>query len=186
MSFFFSGNEINNRYEFRQDHPTISKLVKPSDDSYINDTPRTGDSAYESTRRSSGDRYTVQTIPGVNIRQENDRPNNNFEYTRRVPTADVFVDPIRRPIHGNARTCCMEINIAVTLGPDRTPHASVISSNIASKPPSVRSTATFEDVRYVDLCFQAPENTAQLSTDGIMHRSPSQKSTGFRNGHINE
>jgi hypothetical protein len=133
-------------------------------------------------RRSSDAHSAVQrsTAPS-----ENDRRNSHFEYTRRVPTADVFVDTMRRPGHGNARTCCMEINIAVSLGPDRTPKASIISSNL-TKPPAIRSTAVFNDVSYMTLDFQSPENTAQFSTDGIALRSPSQRSTGFPNEHINE
>jgi hypothetical protein len=73
----------------------------------------------------------------------------------------------------------MEVNIAVTLGADRTPHASVVTNNYSSKPPAIRSTAFIDDVRYVDLSFQAPENTAQLSTDGIIRQSSPRNSTGF-------
>ena len=67
----------------------------------------------------------------------------------------------------------MEINIAVSLGPDRTPQASVISNNFLQNHQPIRSTAIFDDVSYVDLNFQSPENTAQFSTDGIIRQSPS-------------
>jgi hypothetical protein len=164
-------DEIDNRYNFRQENSTISKLVQPSDERRSSDNP------YESMKRT-----------GENgNHQEAHRQNNNFQYTQRiVPTADVFVDPYRRPAHGNARTCVMEINIAVNFGPDRTPQASVITNNYLSKPPAIRSTATIDDVRYVDLSFQAPEKTAQLATDGIIRHPSSRNSTGFQNKNIDE
>ncbi len=163
-----------------QENPTISSLVQPRNgqqnpdnpysvrDRYTTDSRRTGDTAYESTKRTG------------EYRQDIDRGSNNPDYTRRIPpTANVLVDPYRRPVHGNARTCVMEVNIAVTLGADRTPHASVVTNNYSSKPPAIRSTAFIDDVRYVDLSFQAPENTAQLSTDGIIRQSSPRNSTGF-------
>jgi hypothetical protein len=67
----------------------------------------------------------------------------------------------------------MEINIAVSMGGDRAPQASVISSSVSPKQPAIRSTATIEDVRYIDLNFQAPKNTAQIATDGIIRRPAS-------------
>ncbi len=178
----------DNRYEFQQANPTISNLVQPpvqrqnpdnpytSRDQYTNGSRRSGDSAYESTRRTGDHQYPVT----------DDRQSNNSGYTRRVPTADILVDPYRRPAHGNARTCVMEINIAVNFGPDRTPQASVITNNYLSKPPAIRSTATIDDVRYVDLSFQAPEKTAQLATDGIIRHPSSRNSTGFQNKNIDE
>jgi hypothetical protein len=175
--------EADNRYQFRQDNSTISSLVQQPgdrrnpDNPYTVDSRRTGDNPYESTKITGGNQYTT-----TDNRQEIDRRNTSSDYTRRaIPTADVFVDPYRRPSHGNARTCVMEINIAVSLGPDRTPHASVIANNFPSKPPVIRSTANFDDVSYFDLNFQSPERTAQLATDGIMHPSSSSRnSLGFQ------
>ena len=199
---FFSNKDTNERYKFQHDNPTISKLVKPSDgfhtadrqntdnnytvrrqndDRYTSNSQGNGNYHYESIRRAGNNQYDIQRLPGADNRQETDRRNNNFEYTRRIPTADVLVDPIRRPAHGNTRTCVMEINIAVSLGGDRSPRVSFESSDITSKPPPIRSTAVLEDVSYVDLKFQGPEKTAQLSTDAYMTRSPSQKSSGFNN-----
>jgi hypothetical protein len=76
----------------------------------------------------------------------------------------------------------MEINIVVSVGEDRSPRASVVSSNMTSRPPPpIRSTTTLEDVSYVDLHFHGRGKTAELSTDGFMSRPSSQKSGGFRN-----
>ncbi len=179
----------DNRYEFQQANPTISNLVQPpvqrqnpdnpytSRDQYTNGSRRSGDSAYESTRRTGDHQYPVT----------DDRQSNNSGYTRRVPTADILVDPYRRPAHGNARTCVLEINIAVNLGSDRTSQASVITNNFPSKPPAIRSTAIIDDVRYVDLNFQTSDHTAQLSTDGIIRSSASSRnSTGFQNKNTDE
>jgi len=176
--------DADDRYEFRQDNRTISQLVRPSDDRqnpdnpYTSDPRRTGDNPYESTKRTGDNQFTT-----TDTRQESDRRNTSSEYTRRfVPTAEVVVDPYRRPTHGNARTCVMEINIAVSFGSDRTPHASVITNNFPSKPPPpIRSTAIIDDVSYFDLNFQAPEHTAQLSTDGIIRPTASSRnSLGFQ------
>ena len=73
----------------------------------------------------------------------------------------------------------MEINIAVSLGNDRFSREPLVTSSVNSKTPAIRSTATLEDVHFVDLNFRAPENVAQLSTDGLIRRSPSERSTGF-------
>ncbi len=122
------------------------------------------------TRRPDDDRYTTD------LRQRGDD-----QYTRRVPTADVFIDPVRRPAHGNAPRCVMEVNIEVSVGGDRNSQSSFITRNVSSKPPTIRSTAVIDNARYIDLNFQSPENTAQISTDGIIRRSPSERSTGFHN-----
>ena len=88
---------------------------------------------------------------------------------------------LRRPSHGNARTCCMEINIAVSLGTDRTPQASIISSNINI--PNLQLFAQRQVLKvfvsYMILDFQTPSNTAQLRTDGIIHRSTITKINHF-------
>jgi hypothetical protein len=75
----------------------------------------------------------------------------------------------------------MEINITVGMGADRTPH-------FITNPSAIRSTAVIDDVRYVDLNFQAPENTAQLATDGIIRQSTSasRDSFGFQNKKTDE
>ncbi|CAF1283531.1 unnamed protein product [Adineta steineri] len=180
------------RYEFQpQDQaPTISKLVRPSNDShtidrqninspyttigkigesYVTSSQRTGDSAYESIRRSGGDNNNaVQRFNDGNNRQETSQRNN--EYARRIPTAHINVDTSRRPADGNARTCVMEINIAVSMGGDRNSQTALITSNNSSRQPIVRSTATIDDVRYIDLDFRSPQNTARLSTDGMIRR----------------
>ena len=78
------------------------------------------------------------------------------------------------------------MNIAVTLGADRNPQASVTTNNYSSKPPNIRSTALIDDVRYIDLSIQSPENTAQLSTDGIIRQSSPHGSIGFGNKNTNE
>lgn len=184
---FLLDKDSDQRYEFIQENPTISNLVQPPierqnpdnpytvRDQYTTDSRRTGDTAYESTRRPSDNR------------QEIDRRSNEPQYTRRVPpTADVYVDRSRRPVHGTARRCVMEVNIAVTLGADRTSQASITTNNYTSKPPNIRSTAFIDDVRYVDLSFRSPENTAQLSTDGIIRQSSPRGSIGFGNKNTNE
>ena len=158
----------------------MSKLVKPADETYTahgtgryQTRPDSGNYSYDSTRGSVGvdDRYTSS---GTNDRQ--------YGSAARAPTADVRIDPIRRSGQGNARTCVMEINIAVSLGGDRPPHASIVSHDASSRShPPIRSTATIQDVRYLDLNFQGPNNVAHLSTDGIIDRptSSSQKPTGY-------
>lgn len=179
---FLANDSNDQRYESVPQNPTISNLAHPSNerqnpdnpyesrDRYTADARRTGGtggatSSYESTRRSEEYRYTGS-----------DRGNQQSDYSRRVvPTADVYVDPHRRPGHGNARTSTMEVNISVSLGGggygDRVPHASVTTSNGSSRTPAIRSTAFLEDVRYVDLNFRLPDNTGQLRTDGILRES---------------
>ncbi len=158
---------LDDRYEFRQEHhPTVSKLVRPSDDFYANDRhyPHT------ITQRQDDNRYTTD------LRQRGDD-----QYTRRVPTADILIDPIRRPAHGNAPRCVMEVNIEVSIGGNRHSQSSFVTNHVSSKPPTIRSTAVIDNARYIDLNFRSPENTAQIATDGIIRRSPSQGSTGFHN-----
>lgn len=78
----------------------------------------------------------------------------------------------------------MEINIAVSLGgPDRVPQASVTTNTLPSRQPNIRSAVQFDDVRYIDLNFQSPSNSAQLSTDGILRQSSGspRPSLGFQN-----
>ena len=188
MNSSSSDSNPDNRYEFRSENPTVSRLVRPSDDLHTSErqtldsslTPnrrreddlrRTRDSAYESVQRSRDDQYPNQ--------QETER--RSIDYSRRVPTANIIVDPTRRPGDGNPRTCVMEINIAVSMGGNRPPQASVISSNILSKPPNIRSTATIDGARYIDLSLQSPNYTAQLATDGVLHdtSSSSQKHMGY-------
>lgn len=179
FSFLFLANQPDPRYDFQTSNPTISKLVHPAD----NRRPGS-ESNYQSARTNPADRdrqtgYDRYPTNAGDTRPEFSDRNNSVQYARRVPTADVFVDPIRRPHHGNARTCVMEINIAVSLGNDRSSREPFVTSSVTSKPPVIRSTATLEDVHYVDLNFRSPENVAQLSTDGLIRRSPSEKSTGF-------
>lgn len=168
--FFLANESGEKRYESIPENPTISSLLQPSNErrnsdnpysfreQYTTDARRTGgENNYESTKRTGDYRFT-----------ETDRSDN----TRRVPTADVFVDPYRRPQHGNARTAVMEVNISVSLGgasvgyADRTPHTTT-----NTKEPVIRSTAFLEDARYVDLSFRVPEHGAQLRTDGIIRES---------------
>ncbi|UJR22342.1 hypothetical protein I4U23_025404 [Adineta vaga] len=201
MAYTSRNNDIDNRYEFRSETPTVSKLVKPSNDFHTaerqavdrsftsnrrqdDDMQRTRDSAYGSINRSRDDQYSIQQPAGGNNLQEIDR--RGGEYSRRIPTANVVVDPTRRPGNGNSRTCVMEINIAVNMGGNRAPQASITSSNVSAKQPNIRSTATIDNVRYIDLNFQSPNNTAQLATDGIIHSSPSQRSTGYPYEHTNK
>ena len=168
--------DADQRYEAPQQNPTVSNLVRSNPDNPYTVRDRyTTDAAYESTRRASDNRLEV------------DRRSNNPDYTRRAPpTTDVYVDRTRHPVHGNARTCVMEVNISVTLGADRHPQASVSTSNYSSKQPNIRSTAFIDDVRYIDLNLQSPENVAQLSTDGIIRQSSPRGSVGFGNKNTNE
>ena len=180
MLFISADGSDDRRYESVPENPTVSNLVQSSNgrqnpdnpyeirDRYTNDARRTtggtGATSYETTRRTEEYQYTGS-----------DRGNQHSDYTRRVPTADVLVDPTRRPGHGNARTSTMEVNISVSLGGggygDRGPHTSVTTTSGSSKTPAIRSTAFLEDVRYVDLNFRLPENTGQLRTDGIIRES---------------
>jgi len=146
------------------ENPTVSQLVKPTDE-------RRGSS---SSQRADGNRY--ESVNRTLVDDYSKRP---------IPTANVYVDPYRQPSHGNARTCVMEINIAVSLsGPDRVPQASVVTNNFPSRQSNARSAVQFDDVRYIDLNFQSPQNTAQVSTDGILRQSSPQSSIGFPNKNI--
>ncbi|CAF3216679.1 unnamed protein product [Rotaria sp. Silwood2] len=200
MAYSSRMRDVNDQNEAQQQYPTISRLVKPSNDSntagrpttespytsrrpndnrYSSESIGTKDSAYESTRRSDADQYSIKQIVSTGNRQEINRPTSNYESSKQIPTAHVTVDPIRRPSHGNARSCVMDINIIVSFGGDRTAQGSYVTKTYTTKPPAIRSTATIDDVHYVDLRFQTPQNTAQLQTDGILRSSPSQNSTGF-------
>ena len=121
---------------------------------------------------------TISRLAHPNDNRYNFRPSEpNYRY---VPTADVYVDPTRRPEHGNARTCVMEINISVGLGDrDRPPLITSSSSSNYGKPPTIRSTARLENVNYIDLNFRTPEHVAYLATDGIIKGS----SPSAANGH---
>ena len=196
----FLVNDLTGRYEVPRDHPTISRLVDPPADSYAvgrqntnhsyisrrdndylysSDSRRTEEKPYGGARGSYQDHYTVHRPADDYYRHGTEPPSNYSRYSRPVPSANVYVDRTRPPARPHARSGAVEINIAVSFGSDRTPRPSFATNNFTSKPPNIRSTATIDDVRYVDLSFQAPEHTAYLSTDGIMRQSQSQTSTGF-------
>ncbi|CAF3431369.1 unnamed protein product [Rotaria socialis] len=192
----------NVQREYGQQNPTISKLARTSndrytfspqgdnryrtdliriDDRYNEGIRRTDDRYNEGIRRPVEDPYSIKHI--VN---GNNRPTTNYESSKPMPTTHVVVDPIRRPVHGNARTGVVEINIAVSFGGNRNSQGSYERMNTVARPsPPIRSQAVIDDVGYVDIHFQSPQKTAKLSTDGIIRNQSSQPSVSFSNTNAN-
>ncbi|CAF3599556.1 unnamed protein product [Rotaria socialis] len=155
--------------------------IRRTDDRYNEGIRRTDDRYNEGIRRPVEDPYSIKHI--VN---GNNRPTTNYESSKPMPTTHVVVDPIRRPVHGNARTGVVEINIAVSFGGNRNSQGSYERMNTVARPsPPIRSQAVIDDVGYVDIHFQSPQKTAKLSTDGIIRNQSSQPSVSFSNTNAN-
>lgn len=95
-------------------------------------------------------------------------PVQRENYGQRIPTTNVSIDPIRRPHHGSARSCVLEINIAVNLPGNRASR----DVNVYAPEPTgpIRSTATIEDAHRVNLVLQPRSSAIHLSTDGYLQR----------------
>jgi hypothetical protein len=105
--------------------------------------------------------------------------NDSKNYPSSVPTVNVNIDPVRHASHGNARTCVIEINIAVNLGNDRTSRGPLVTSSMSSATRPVTSTATVDHFRYIDLNVDGFDKVAQVSTDGFIQQASSTRSTAF-------
>ena len=158
LFFSVQNLDIDDRYSNVNENATVSKLVRPD--------PVNNQS--ETERYYNNDRYTpIKSTASPSRREPNDRP---------IPTTNIYVDPTRRPHHGNARTCVMEINISVNLGGK----SSIRESTLATRPTPVRSTTTIQDVHHIDLDFRAPEHVAHLSTDGLIQHPTLENSTPYK------
>ncbi|CAF3549398.1 unnamed protein product [Rotaria sp. Silwood1] len=154
---------------------------RPNDYRYPSESTRPTEYPYGSTRPRDDDKYSIgQLVRPRPIREDVYQPSSCCEYSKPVPTANIIADPIRRPYYGNARPGNLNISIKVNVGGSNRPaQVSYVTNDYASKPPAIRSAATFDNVHYLDLNFQSPQQTARVTTDGILRSTPLQNSTGF-------
>jgi hypothetical protein len=136
------------------------------------------DDKYTLDNRGSDSSYTVQ------------RRNNVGSSTLYQQSGTV--EPTRSSKHyastGHRSASCssrpLVLDIYITLGYDRhnrsyhsKSYVTDSSGRISAQP--IRSTATIDNVHYVDLNFESGQGSAKLTTDGTLHSSSTQRSTGF-------
>ncbi|CAF1125500.1 unnamed protein product [Rotaria sordida] len=152
---------IDNRYPseiYRTPYSTYDGTKRPDDYRYPSDINRTPYSTYDGTKRPDDYRYPSDI---------NRTPYSTCDGTKR-PDDNRY--PIRHSYPGNARSCAMEINIKINTGGSGTSQGPYATQNYTSKSPDVRSQATIDNVRYITLHLQSPQNTARIATDGIINR----------------
>ncbi|CAF3744028.1 unnamed protein product [Rotaria sordida] len=152
---------IDNRYPseiYRTPYSTYDGTKRPDDYRYPSDINRTPYSTCDGTRRPDDYRYPSDI---------NRTPYSTCDGTKR-PDDNRY--PIRHSYPGNARSCAMEINIKINTGGSGTSQGPYATQNYTSKSPDVRSQATIDNVRYITLHLQSPQNTARIATDGIINR----------------
>ncbi|CAF4105736.1 unnamed protein product [Rotaria sordida] len=142
----------------RTPYSTCDGTRRPDDYRYPSDINRTPYSTCDGTKRPDDYRYPSDI---------NRTPYSTCDGTKR-PDDNRY--PIRHSYPGNARSCAMEINIKINTGGSGTSQGPYATQNYTSKSPDVRSQATIDNVRYITLHLQSPQNTARIATDGIINR----------------
>jgi hypothetical protein len=130
-------------------------------------------------RETANDSFKEQRRPAYNTRPNISQQSTPLQQTLRSPKVDHAPNPTRYTVSSNSRTCVLDINISINLG-GRTPQVSVDANNVTSRSQPIRSTATIEDVRFIDLDLRcSPDRTAQLATDGILRQTTPKQTTNF-------
>ncbi|CAF0732971.1 unnamed protein product [Adineta ricciae] len=190
-------NNINNEYASIKDSYSPSHATSYSrDNNYASTRPRVSTNSSDAPReranfRNNNDEHSVvfrnnqfrdaegnsegfessritDRAAASNTRIVSERQ-RQFPSTQQPSYAATYASqPIRQTVSANGRTCVLDISITISAGGQPRINA---TSSTPRLPAGPTTTATYDNVRYVDLELRSPQNTATFTTDGNVHRS---------------